>query len=140
MLRLNHVNLGVSVGGRDVEEAFLVEVLGYQRVTYTPEVRARLLGLGDLLPSEVRQRIEAGEVWFFESEDGSQIHLTEDPDHRPAAQAHVAVDMGADLTQVQEKLAERGIENFALDSEGDRVVFCRDPAGNRWELRGAVSG
>lgn len=139
MLRFNHVNLGVPVGGREAQEVFLLDVLGYRRVDQTPEQRARLLALGDQLPPEVRQRIESGQkASIFESEDGTQIHLSEDPDHRPAAKAHVAIDVGADLADLEAKLDQAGLEHLALESEGDRVVFCQDPAGNRWELRGTL--
>jgi hypothetical protein len=72
MLRFHHVNLGVPVGGADAEAAFLVDFLAYQRVELTADA-----------PPTAR---------WFESEDGKQIHLSEDPDHRPAARAHVAVE------------------------------------------------
>jgi catechol 2,3-dioxygenase-like lactoylglutathione lyase family enzyme len=118
VLRFHHVNLGVPVGGAEAEEAFLLEVLGYRRVVAPPElaVRAR----------------------WFESEDGKQIHLSEDPDHRPAARAHVAIEVEGDLPTLEARLERAGLEHSAFNGDGLRVVFCQDPAGNRWELRGAV--
>jgi catechol 2,3-dioxygenase-like lactoylglutathione lyase family enzyme len=122
VLRLHHVNLGVPVGGAEAEEAFLLEVLGYRRVAVRPELAAEL----------------ARQARWFVSEDGTQIHLSEDPDHRPAARAHVAVEVEGDLPTLEARLDEAGLEHRAFDAQGLRVVFCQDPAGNRWELRGAV--
>jgi catechol 2,3-dioxygenase-like lactoylglutathione lyase family enzyme len=118
VLRFHHVNLGVPVGGAEAEESFLVEVLGYGPVTPPPEL--------------------VGRARWFESEDGKQIHLSEDPDHRPAARAHVAVEVGEDLSSLEMRLQQAGVEHSTYDGLGLRVVLCQDPAGNRWELRGAV--
>ena len=118
MLRFHHVNLGVPVGGAEAEEEFLLEVLGYRRLAAPPEL--------------------ASQARWFESEDGKQIHLSEDPDHRPSARAHVAVEVEDDLPALEARLEQAGFEHSAFDGNGLRVVFCQDPAGNRWELRGAV--
>jgi catechol 2,3-dioxygenase-like lactoylglutathione lyase family enzyme len=117
--RLHHVNLGVPVGGAEAEETFLLDVLGYRRVAAPPELTLQ--------------------ARWFESEDGKQIHLSEDHDHRPAARAHVAVEVEGDLSALEARLEQAGLEHSAFDGDGLRVVFCQDPAGNRWELRGAVS-
>jgi hypothetical protein len=122
VLRLHHVNLGVPLGEAEAEEVFLLEVLGYRRVPTPPE----------LAQSMARQ------ARWFESDDGKQIHLSEDPDHRPAARAHVAVEIGEELPALVAKLEQVGVEHSAFDSGDLRVVFCQDPAGNRWELRGSV--
>ena len=97
---------------------FLLDVLGYRRVAPPPEL--------------------VGRARWFEGEDGKQIHLSEDPDHRPAARAHVAVEVGDDLGALQVRLEQAGVEHAALGGDDLRVVFCQDPAGNRWELRGAA--
>jgi catechol 2,3-dioxygenase-like lactoylglutathione lyase family enzyme len=110
------VNLGVPVGGVDAEETFLLEVLGYRRVTPPPDLADR--------------------ARWFEGEDGKQIHLSEDPEHRPAARAHVAVEVGNELDQLQDRLEAAGQEYSTFDGNDMRVVLCADPAGNRWELRG----
>lgn len=122
MLRLHHVNLGVPLGGAEAEEIFLLEVLGYRRSPTPPE-------LANELGRQVR---------WFESEDGKQIHLSEDPDHRPAARAHVAVEVEDDLPVLVARLEQAGLEHSAFDNGDLHVVFCQDPAGNRWELRGVV--
>jgi len=118
VLRFHHVNLGVPVGGAEAEETFLIEVLGYRRVAPPPEL--------------------ASIARWFEGEDGKQIHLSEDPEHRPAARAHVAVEVGDDLPALKVKLEQAGLEHWALDGDDLKVVFCQDPAGNHWELRGPV--
>ena len=114
----HHVNLGVPVNGAEAEETFLVEVLGYRRVAPPPDLANRAL--------------------WFEGEDGKQIHLSEDPDHRPAARAHVAVEVGDELEELQGKLRRAGQEYSTFDGNDMRVVLCADPAGNRWELRGSL--
>jgi len=118
MLVFHHANLGVPVGGADAEGAFLVNVLGYKSMELHPTT-----------PPTAR---------WFESEDGKQIHLSEDPDHRPAARAHVAVEVGDDLQALEQKLTLAEIECKSFELNGLRIVFCEDPAGNRWELRGVA--
>jgi catechol 2,3-dioxygenase-like lactoylglutathione lyase family enzyme len=118
MVAFHHVNLGVPVGGVDDEAGFLTEVLGYTRLELTDELR------------------QLGANWFG-AEDGSQIHVGADPEHRPAARAHVAVSYGSGLVEVERRLSERGIEFVSSSAPGfPQVLFCQDPAGNRWELRG----
>jgi catechol 2,3-dioxygenase-like lactoylglutathione lyase family enzyme len=116
MARLHHVNLGIPVGGTDAEAGFLVDLLGYKRV-------------------EPPAALAAVAKWF-EYEDGTQIHLSEDPEHRPAARAHVAVELGEQLSALEKVFDQAGYAYTSLDSQNMRIVFCEDPAGNRWELRG----
>ena len=72
---------------------------------------------------------------WFEASDGSQVHLSEDPEHRPADRAHVAVVLGDELDEVVERLRTHGTD-AEIGGFGDvRVAICLDPAGNRWELR-----
>lgn len=120
MVVLHHVNLGVPVGGTEAESRFLVDLLGFGPVA-APEGRG-------------------GRPRWFEAADGKQIHLSEDPDHRPAARAHVAVDLGDDLTALEVRLEETGVSFRTFEVDGRHVAFCQDPAGNRWELRGTTSG
>jgi catechol 2,3-dioxygenase-like lactoylglutathione lyase family enzyme len=116
----HHVNLGVPPDGADAEGQFLVEVLGYERVPLDD----RLQGLG---------------ARWFRADDGSEIHLSVDPDHRPAARAHVAVEYGTALDDVEVRLGREGVEHQSATRAGfPRVVTCRDPAGNLWELRGVA--
>jgi catechol 2,3-dioxygenase-like lactoylglutathione lyase family enzyme len=115
--KFHHVNLTIPVGGEDDEAAFLVNVLGYQRLP-APE---------DLPTAK-----------WFEFADGSQVHLSEDPDHQPSARSHVALELGPDLKVVAERLDAAGYEVVSFDGPDIRVVFCQDPAGNRWELRDPV--
>ncbi len=102
MTRLHHVNLGVPPGGADDEAEFLIDVLGYRKV----EASAAAQGFG---------------ARWYETDDGTQVHLSPDPDHRPAARAHTAIEFGDG------------------EFDGNRILFCQDPAGNRWELRGSLA-
>jgi catechol 2,3-dioxygenase-like lactoylglutathione lyase family enzyme len=115
MPHFHHVNLGVPVDGLDAESEWLVDVLGYQRVDPGAELAAM------------------GACWL-EIEDGTQVHLSRDPDHQPAARAHTAVQFD-DLGPVERELTARGHEFSVTDRGALKVLFCQDPAGNRWELR-----
>ena len=115
MPRLHHVNLAVPPGAADDEGDFLVEVLGYRRVP---------------VPADFE-----GPARWFEADDGTQVHLSVDPDHRPSAMAHTAVELGDDAEAVLARLAASGIDHRATEFDGRRLTFCTDPGGNRWELR-----
>jgi catechol 2,3-dioxygenase-like lactoylglutathione lyase family enzyme len=118
MPTFHHVNLGVPPDDVDSEIQFLVDVLGYRQMALDDNLR----GLG---------------ARWYEADDGSQVHLSLDPDHRPAARAHVAVGYGPDLNEVERRLEKATVEFESFQREGlPRVVICCDPAGNRWELRG----
>ena len=118
MVRFHHVNLGVPPEGAAAQAAFLTDVLGY-----------RTVDAGESLTA-------IGAMWF-EGDDGAQVHLSVDPEHRPAARAHVAIELGDDLAAVEQRLRTGGHDARVLAGRnGMRVVFCRDPSGNRWELRG----
>jgi catechol 2,3-dioxygenase-like lactoylglutathione lyase family enzyme len=113
----HHVNLGVPPGGVESEGQFLVDVLGYRRMP---------------VPDE----LQAFPVNWFEAADGSQVHLSEDPDHQAAVRAHVAVVVGDELDGVVAKLQADGTDIRIREGLGlGRVAMCRDPAGNLWELR-----
>jgi catechol 2,3-dioxygenase-like lactoylglutathione lyase family enzyme len=119
MPQLHHVNLGVNPGGLDAEASFLIDVLALRRVDAGPDMTAR------------------GVNWF-DDDAGFQVHLSPDPDHRPAERAHVAVSID-DLDKQEDRLKTAGVE-FTTGNNGDlRILFCRDPSGNRWELRGRPS-
>jgi catechol 2,3-dioxygenase-like lactoylglutathione lyase family enzyme len=64
--------------------------------------------------------------------------LSEDPDHQPSARAHVAIELGPDLQAIVDRLDAAGYEVLRFDGPEVRVVFCQDPAGNRWELRDPI--
>src|SRR3954462_13241568 len=117
MTRLHHVNLGVPEDGADAEAEFLVAVLGYRKVE----------------PSAMAQGF--GARWY-ETDDGTQVHLSPDPDHRPAARAPTALEIGEELEVVAGRLRDAGVEFGDNEFDGRRILFCQDPAGNRWELRG----
>jgi catechol 2,3-dioxygenase-like lactoylglutathione lyase family enzyme len=115
MPRFHHANLGVAPGVEDSEASFLVDVLLYRRM-------------------DVPQDLQRIARWF-EADDGSQIHLSIDPEHRPAAAAHTAIEVDG---AIEARLDAAGIAYQAGERDGVRVLFCEDPAGNRWELRRAI--
>ena len=120
MPTFNHVNLGTPVGGREAMGTWLVEIIGLRPVSVSGAM-ARL------------------DVRWFEADDGMQVHLSEDPDHRPAQRAHVAVDFGDQLDTVAQRLRAAGTEYTTGSNPELAVLNCCDPAGNRWELRGQLS-
>ena len=75
MPTFHHVNLGVPTGGLEAESSWLVDVLGFKRLDPGADLAAR------------------GATWF-EGDDGGQIHLSVDPDHRAPDRAHVAFELG----------------------------------------------
>lgn len=120
MPQFHHVNLGVPPGEIDAEVDFLVSVLGYRPVPLDDRLR------------------EIGARWY-ETDDGTEVHLSVDPDHRPAARAHVAIAYGPALAGIEDRLRQAEIRFDSGNLAGfPRVVMCRDPAGNLWELRGEV--
>jgi hypothetical protein len=54
---------------------------------------------------------------WFEADDGTQVHLSVDPDHRPAARAHTAIELMGRSADVERRLGEAGIE-FEVASAG----------------------
>jgi catechol 2,3-dioxygenase-like lactoylglutathione lyase family enzyme len=121
MPQFHHVNLGVPPDGVDSEATFLVDILGYRLV-------------------EVDEWLQRMGARWFEADDGTQVHLSADPEHRPAARAHVAIEYGAQLSDVEQRLRQAEVPFDAGERPGfPRVVNCRDPAGNLWELRGEMT-
>ena len=118
MVRFHHVNLAVpDEAAADDEAKFLIDLIGYRRM-------------------EVSEELQAFGVRWYEADDGSQIHLSVDPDHRPAAMAHVAVDFGDGLDSLEQRLLNAGVMYKSGEFDGTGILNCLDPAGNRWELRG----
>ncbi|MBX6390641.1 MAG: glyoxalase [Frankia sp.] len=113
MPRFHHANLGVPPGVEDAEGAFLINVLGYRKLDPPPEL--------------------VGIVRWFQADDGSEIHLSVDPEHRPAARAHTAIEVD---DEIEARLEAAGIAYRHSRGFADvAVTFCTDPAGNLWELR-----
>jgi len=112
MPRFHHANLGVRPEQQVAQRAFLVEVLGYRELD---------------VPEEL-----AGRAHWFGSDDGVEIHLSLDPNHRPGEMAHTAIEIDPG---VERRLADARIP-YRSGAFGDlHLVLCEDPAGNRWELR-----
>ncbi len=122
MPTLHHVNLTVpemvdDVPGTDAEAGWL-EMLGYRPVPPGPDIAAMT------------------EVFWFEADDGTQVHLTPDASHTASARAHTAIRVDDALDDTVARLEAAGYESFCVEFDGDRHVFANDPAGNLWELIG----
>lgn len=122
MPTLHHVNLSVpetidGAPGTEAEAAWLLG-LGYRRIEGGPEISAMAT------------------VHWFEADDGSQVHLTLDPDHAPSARAHTAIRLDDALDPTIARLEASGVTTRTIEFDGDRHVFATDPAGNLWELIG----
>jgi hypothetical protein len=114
--KFHHANLAVTPDLAEAEADFLVGILGYRRLT-PPQAAA-----------------DFGARWF-EADDGTQVHLSLDPDHVPAAMAHTAIDISGERREVERRLTDAKIPFKAAEFDGTRIVLCKDPGGNRWELR-----
>jgi catechol 2,3-dioxygenase-like lactoylglutathione lyase family enzyme len=120
---IHHVNLCVpeKIGARDgtaAEAEWLVDLLGYRKAEPGPDAA------------------KFGALWWFEADDGHQVHLSVDPEHHPSGRAHTAIRLGDKLDGVIERLEAAGVTPRAMTFDGDRHVFASDPAGNLWELIG----
>ena len=115
MPNFHHANLFVTPDKLEAQAEFLTEVLGYKRM----EVDERMRGLG---------------ANWFQASDGTEVHLGTNP--------HSAIDYGADLAEVEQRLASAGVAFKAVegitapDGTELRLLICKDPGGNQWELRG----
>jgi catechol 2,3-dioxygenase-like lactoylglutathione lyase family enzyme len=118
MARLHHVNVSVRPGGEDAEVAFLTEVLGFRPVVLAAESDS------------------FGARWY-EGDDGVQIHISVDAEHRAARLAHTALVVGDEAAAIEQRLIEAGAEIGRGSLGGIEIMITTDPAGNRWELRSA---
>jgi catechol 2,3-dioxygenase-like lactoylglutathione lyase family enzyme len=111
---LDHVQLGMPAGGEDVARGFYGGVLGLVEV------------------AKPAQLAERGGVWF--ATGGIAVHLSVDPDFRPATRAHPAFVV-TDLPAWRARLRDAG-SDITEDDSGLPVDRCyvRDPFGNRIEL------
>jgi hypothetical protein len=115
MPNFHHVNLYVTPENLEAQASFLTEVLGYKRMV----VDDRMRGLG---------------ANWFQASDGTEVHLSTTP--------HAAIEYGAELAEVEKRLEQAGIEYKAVegfkapDGSDLRIVICKDPGDNQWELRG----
>jgi catechol 2,3-dioxygenase-like lactoylglutathione lyase family enzyme len=120
---VHHVNLSVPESEPQAEADWLVEMLGYREVPGTPEVTAMVEEMGRRL-------------WWFEADDGSQVHLSPNAEHAVVPSAHTAIRLDDDLDPTLDRLGGAGFECRTIAFDGERHVFVTDPAGNLWELVG----
>jgi catechol 2,3-dioxygenase-like lactoylglutathione lyase family enzyme len=119
---VHHVNLSVPEDGAPQVGEWLVNMLGYTEVPGGPEVTALVEKMG-------------GRLWWFEADDGSQIHLSPNAEHAVVARAHTAIRLD-DLDATLERLDNGGFDHNTTAFDGERHAFVTDPAGNLWELVG----
>ena len=119
---VHHVNLSVPEDGAPRVGEWLVNILGYTEVSGGPEITELVEKMG-------------GRLWWFEADDGSQIHLSPNPDHAVVARAHTAIRLD-DLDTTLERLGNAGFDHNTTAFDGERHAFVADPAGNLWELVG----
>ena len=120
---VHHVNLSVPVDGVPAMTSWLVDVLGYRPVPAGPEISALVASMGR-------------ELYWFEADDGHQVHLSPSAEHAVVANAHTAIRCDDALDAVLALLADRGLEPRITAFDGERHAFVADPAGNLWELVG----
>ena len=120
---VHHINLSVPEDDAQSEADWLVDMLGYTAVPGTPEVTAMVEKMGRRL-------------WWFEADDGSQVHLSPNPDHSVVSAAHTAIRCDDELDPSLDRLGGAGFECRTIAFDGERHVFVTDPAGNLWELVG----
>jgi catechol 2,3-dioxygenase-like lactoylglutathione lyase family enzyme len=120
---VHHVNLSVPEDGAQTQADWLVSMLGYQEVTGGPEI------------TEIVEKM-GRRVWWFEADDGSQVHLSPNPAHAIVPSVHTAIRLDADLDPTLERLDAAGFETRTTAFDGERHAFVTDPSGNLWELVG----
>ena len=115
MPKLHHVSLFVAPENVTAQESFMTEVLGCRKLDPGDQLRA------------------LGANWF-QADGGTEIHI--------GTQPHAAIEFGERLADVEKRLLDAGIEFQVVeglkapDGSALRIVACKDPADNQWELRG----
>lgn len=115
MLRLHHVNIGIPEDGLEEETVFLTEVLGLRAAKRGPDT-----------PPAAN---------WFDADNGVQVHVSKDPNHRAPERAHVAFDIGDGVPELEKRLTAHSIEYQSFEDTLGKRLFFADPAGNRWEMR-----
>jgi catechol 2,3-dioxygenase-like lactoylglutathione lyase family enzyme len=125
IVRIDHVQLAMPIGGEETATAFYADLLDMARIPKPAALAAR------------------GGCWF---ESGrAQVHLGVEDDFRPALKAHPALEVD-DLDALVDRLARAGVPTTPGEPlDGVTRVHVDDPFGNRIELvqhigrRGAVT-
>ncbi len=120
---VHHVNLSVPEEGAQTEADWLVSMLGYREVTGGPEITEIVEKMGRRL-------------WWFEADDGSQVHLSPNAEHAIVPRVHTAIRLDAELDGALARLGDAGFEHRTTAFDGVRHAFVTDPSGNLWELVG----
>ncbi|HEY3668554.1 MAG TPA: VOC family protein [Polyangiaceae bacterium] len=114
ILRIDHVQLAMPVGGEQQARAFYTGLLGIPEVPKPADLAAH------------------GGAWFERGE--LRIHLGVEADFHPALKAHpgLIVEGLRELLQALSAANVRVLEDASLP--GYRRAFVSDPFGNRLEL------
>jgi catechol 2,3-dioxygenase-like lactoylglutathione lyase family enzyme len=120
---VHHVNLSVPEDGAQTEADWLVEMLGYREVSGGSEI------------TEIVEKMDR-RLWWFEADDGSQVHLSPNPEHAIVPRVHTAIRLDGDLDPALGRLGAAGFEHRVTAFDGERHAFVTDPSGNVWELVG----
>jgi catechol 2,3-dioxygenase-like lactoylglutathione lyase family enzyme len=121
-LGVHHVNISVPTDGAAAEGKWLVEMLGYRQVESGPELAELVAERGS-------------EIWWFEADDGSQVHLSRNAEHTVVAVTHTAVRLGDEYEGSVARLTDAGADIRTIAAiDGEPRAFVHDPAGNLWEL------
>ena len=107
----------------EAEADFLVGILGYRR-----------------LEPSARQPLTSGPAGSRPRRRHLQVHLSLDPEHTSTCgngphRSGRCAGPECDAIIIRPRLTEAGVRFKATEFDGTRIVLCKDPAGNRWELR-----
>mgnify|MGYP000379069439 FL=1 len=117
---LDHVQMGMPVGGEGAARAFYGDLLGLEELPKPTDIAAR------------------GGCWFRLG--ALQLHLGVEADFRPAKKAHVALTT-ATLDDVRVRLAAAGhMVREDVPVDGRCRFFTDDPFGNRMEFMDRMAG
>lgn len=114
LFALDHVQIGMPVGGEEAARAFFGRLLGLSEIPKPAEMSAR------------------GGCWF--AVGPHQLHLGVEAEFRPAKKAHVALATN-DVMTLQRALDAAGYVTAAdTPVAGRNRFFTHDPFGNRIEF------
>ena len=113
----------------------ITPIWGSRRISQTPKptFSSASWAIGD--SNHPKAAADFGARWF-EADDGTQVHLSLDPAPRTGGDgAHRHRGGRRIARRLQTRLTDAGVRFKIAEFDGNRIILCKDPAGNRWELR-----